>query len=494
MLPNCRQPGNAMNAWTRHLGPWALLGLVCLVIFMQFFSRGLRGRTLMEAPEEERAVEVAEPPGVGPLTVKCKMIIAMRLRKGEDEEFEEDVGDDQVQQMQDLAVSRAERVRLGVMVGEIQGAADAAEYFKLLAQEATPGGEVAADSLALQRYYDAQAKVDVAALNPGNASTPPAARPVLDDSARLGLEQRHGWFALVAETYGRDASDPQRAWLARSGRSVFSIFAIRGLLEVLFLVLGLALLGITIKKSRDEGFEPEMYVTSVPGEVYLESVLVFFLGFAMFMGVRVLLLGQTESWAIIVAEVLAWSLLLSVAWPLLRGVTTGELALDLGLERGQGFGTEVLIGVAGFLVAAPVELLVGILGAILEHALFGDAKQSAGVAMFRQPMTESWWPWVFSALGALVWAPFVEECIFRGALHRWLPAKLGPVLRVIISATLFGAAHPYSLAGLLSVGASGLVFGGLREWRGSLIAPMTAHFLKNASIVGFELVMLQTLG
>lgn len=64
---------------------------------------------------------------------------------------------------------------------------------------------------------------------------------------------------------------------------------------------------------------------------------------------------------------------------------------------------------------------------------------------------------------------------------------------MLISATLFGAGHPYSLAGILSVGAGGLVLGGLREWRGSLIAPMTTHFLLNAFIVGFELIVLRIL-
>ncbi|MFA6045431.1 MAG: CPBP family intramembrane glutamic endopeptidase [Phycisphaerales bacterium] len=483
-----------MNRWTRHFGPFALVGLVCLVMFMQFFQRSLLGRTLLAAPEEERAVELSEPPGLGPVTLAAKLMVREKyLQLGTEDAPKHDGGEEVQKELDELsreAITRPERLRLGILTAEMVGAQASLDTFRGLAAEATPEGEFARDAKALLNFYEAHALADAALSGEAKPEAAPV-RPVLDGQVYDGLRARHSWFATLAATYGKGGYDPQRDWLVRGSHSLIGFFLLRGVLYLGFFVLGVIFLIMTIKKAREEGFVPEFYTTSIPGEVYLETVIVFFLSFAMMLGVSVVLLGQSDAWAVMVSEVLQWSLVLSFLWPMMRGVTFGELALDLGLESGQGVGAEIMIGIAGFMVTRPIESVVGIAAAALEEALFGVAKDPGGVAMFRQPLTESWWPFIFGALGAVVWAPFIEECIFRGALHRWLPAKLGPVLRVLISSALFGAAHPYGLAGMLSVAAGGVVFGALREWRGSLIAPMTAHFLNNATIVGSQLALLK---
>jgi membrane protease YdiL (CAAX protease family) len=60
---------------------------------------------------------------------------------------------------------------------------------------------------------------------------------------------------------------------------------------------------------------------------------------------------------------------------------------------------------------------------------------------------------------------------------------------VLVTAAVFGMVHPYTTAGLVQVGMIGIVFGLLREWRGSLIAPMVAHALHNGTIA-FTTVMI----
>ena len=97
-------------------------------------------------------------------------------------------------------------------------------------------------------------------------------------------------------------------------------------------------------------------------------------------------------------------------------------------------------------------------------------------------MSGTWTIVVLSGLGSIIWAPVFEEIFFRGGLHRYLPSKLGILGRVAITAVLFGSYHPYDVSGMIDVALMGVVFGLLREWRGSLIAGMVAHCLHNATI------------
>ena len=74
-----------------------------------------------------------------------------------------------------------------------------------------------------------------------------------------------------------------------------------------------------------------------------------------------------------------------------------------------------------------------------------------------------------------------EETIFRG----YILSRLGewtrsPPLAVVLSAALFAVGHGYEgSAGVISVGFLGLVFAVVYLWRGSLVAPMTMHFLQD---------------
>jgi len=54
----------------------------------------------------------------------------------------------------------------------------------------------------------------------------------------------------------------------------------------------------------------------------------------------------------------------------------------------------------------------------------------------------------------------------------------------------FGLMHGYELFMLMPVISLGFGFAFLREWRGSLIAPMVAHFLHNATVLTFLLSIL----
>jgi membrane protease YdiL (CAAX protease family) len=95
---------------------------------------------------------------------------------------------------------------------------------------------------------------------------------------------------------------------------------------------------------------------------------------------------------------------------------------------------------------------------------------------------------------ATVWAPLVEETVFRGALFRHLRSRLPLMLAAPVSAVFFGIMHNYPVFLLLPVMTLGFTFALMREWRDSLIGPMVAHSLHNATILAFAISIFRLLG
>lgn len=83
-----------------------------------------------------------------------------------------------------------------------------------------------------------------------------------------------------------------------------------------------------------------------------------------------------------------------------------------------------------------------------------------------------------------------EETIFRGYLMLRFKAVIGSSLwSVLLSAFIFSLGHGYEgTAGVVTVGAMGLVLSLVYIWRKSLVAPITMHFLQD--FVGIVLLPL----
>jgi membrane protease YdiL (CAAX protease family) len=93
-----------------------------------------------------------------------------------------------------------------------------------------------------------------------------------------------------------------------------------------------------------------------------------------------------------------------------------------------------------------------------------------------------------------IWAPVVEESIFRGALFRHLRSRMGVIAAAVASALLFGVMHGYEWMLLSPVIALGLIFAMMRDQRGSLIAPVVMHALHNGILMACMLVVLKLSG
>jgi membrane protease YdiL (CAAX protease family) len=81
-----------------------------------------------------------------------------------------------------------------------------------------------------------------------------------------------------------------------------------------------------------------------------------------------------------------------------------------------------------------------------------------------------------------IWAPFVEELVFRGLLFGWLIGRFPGWFAVLVSAIAFGAAHVEPTHAAMA-GVLGLWLGYLRLKGGSIWPPIVAHMVNNTVFV-----------
>jgi membrane protease YdiL (CAAX protease family) len=456
-LPVAREP-NWSWAWLL-----AAILIVPSVVFFQQFTLSLESVTLEHAPRERTESEEPDDPGIRHFTIESKILV----EEGADIEREERL--DSLKDLEDYAVSRADRLRLAIVAGEVLGPAEATERLTRLKAEATPGGDLSREIDWLLKVY-----------TPGASTLPPDVKSALLD--------RHGWFGELALAYGKPKWDSSRRALTQSTSALRSIAL--GVLAAgaLSLLAGLLALILFIRMVHagdfEAGFEPRD--ADEPDSIYLEVFVLFAGGFLFLLGMHLVSFGMgaegSMAW-IAFLEAISWVLVGALAWPIARRADWAKFRDGVGLTRGEGLGREIGVGVMAFLAWLPVLLLIILTEAVISTALgAADTPAKHGYPLFEPPRAGGWTLVWMGALGAVVWAPLVEELIFRGALYRYLRPRLRLWGAVPASALVFASVHPYTPSGWVSVGLMGIVLALLREWRGSLVAGMTVHALHNGAI------------
>jgi membrane protease YdiL (CAAX protease family) len=156
---------------------------------------------------------------------------------------------------------------------------------------------------------------------------------------------------------------------------------------------------------------------------------------------------------------------------------------SLGWHRGRGIFFEIAVGFLSYIGYLPILLLTALISAAISqgkslgHPIVPELMQAHGISL------------ILVILAAVVAAPVMEETFFRGALFahlrsrwRWLVA--GPLVGFI-----FAAIHPQGWTAIPVLGGLGVYLCALREWRSSLIAPMTAHALNNLAVLSLLLII-----
>jgi len=87
---------------------------------------------------------------------------------------------------------------------------------------------------------------------------------------------------------------------------------------------------------------------------------------------------------------------------------------------------------------------------------------------------------LITVIGAVVFAPLMEELVFRGLIFGTLRRRLPTGVAAVVSATLFAVPHGYGVLGFVAVFWSGLLWAYAYEETGSLLPGMAAHALNNA--------------
>jgi CAAX protease family protein len=94
-------------------------------------------------------------------------------------------------------------------------------------------------------------------------------------------------------------------------------------------------------------------------------------------------------------------------------------------------------------------------------------------------------------LDSCVFAPLLEEPLFRGVLYGTLRLRLGPPPAILASAALFALAHGYGVVGFASVFASGVLWALAYERTRSLLPGMLAHAASNVQATAIVLAALR---
>jgi membrane protease YdiL (CAAX protease family) len=318
--------------------------------------------------------------------------------------------------------------------------------------------------------------------------------------ARAALERRHGWFATLALTRDTPA-DPARLAIIRGGAALLVFLVLVGLGALAIVVAGFVAAGIMTSRLAARRVRPAFDAPAPGGSVYLETAAAFVVAFLLtkvIVGAVAGALGPgREALATNVALLTQWLVLPVVFWPVLRGVPVRQHLRLVGLHRGRGVFREIGAGLVAYLAGIPLLLaaIVITLVAVLLHGLLSQGPGGTPPPPPTNPIFELVGSGglltlvLLYALGTL-WAPFVEECVFRGALYRHLRARLAVLAAGPLSALAFGVMHGYPWYALTPVMTLGFVFALMREWRDSLIAPIVTHALHNGTVLGIVILLM----
>ena len=430
---------------------WLLLGLVVGgIIVKQYVVRSRMAKS-----------------GVGggaPLEASCRYAVGAAGILPEGQMGRADAIADMLRNIEQTARGDRDHARLVPVIAELSGPEAAVERIDVLLAE---GSDVMAELGILRRIY---------ATKSGAAA---------DAFERTRLHERLGWTGELATTFGQDDLDAERKQVLGVARRTIVIVGIMVLLVFVAFMVGLTLFVIACVKFKrgtlSWAYRPP---PADPSDVvWLQGVVLLLV---VLLGIEVVpaLFDKPPPDEFRFA---IWGVALLVFYPLVRGVGWRTWREDTGWHRGGGVFREIGAGIVGYLACLPIVAL----GFVATSFLAQYTNEQLSHPIFEAPHSGSHAAFVFSLyLAAAVWAPLVEETVFRGALYRYLRGRSSGWIAAPIIGVIFAAVHPQGFAAIPALAAIGASFVLLRQWRASLIAPMTAHALHNAVLVTLVVTLL----
>ena len=414
----------------------------------------------------------------------------------------------------------ADRLRATILVGEALGPIELDWRLKDIQAGLDPTSTLVQDVQTVRTLYSVP---DVDAKSETPVPLRDETLALVTPDARKGFTDRHGFFADLALTRGKLPADaPVRTAAATDGVLIIVLLVVMGGLILLAGIAGVVVLiigGVMYfngslharfrvpvastewpngEAASNHGFagissSPERRYpnpeTRSSSSVWLETVAVFLGGFLALKlaGIGVAAAFPKQDWTVWVSLVGQWLLLSAIFWPIVRGMSTQRWRGEIGWHSGQGVLKEMLCGVLGYLACLPVYFAMALIVVLISLAISAitgsDPVSPADNKVLDIVEGGSFFEMVVIFLLATVWAPIVEESIFRGALFRHLRRRVPLILAALGSCMVFAILHGYVIQGLFMVGTLGFWFALMREWRGSLIPSATAHAIHNGVVL-----------
>lgn len=293
---------------------------------------------------------------------------------------------------------------------------------------------------------------------------------------------RYGWSGKLALAYGREDSDPVRQKVVRAARRTFIASGIFALVAVAALAAGAVLLVTAVVLRGSGRLKARLVPPESTGETLLEAFALFLSGLITLPAVgRHLSTGAGLAASFFTIPVIV----LALAWPAIRGSRWRDVRAALGWHRGEGVLREIGAGIVGYLAGLPLLALALVPVLILSRFAGSVPSHPIVEEISGNPLTIA----LILALGCL-WAPVVEETFFRGMLFGHLRRRRHWAVSAALTGLVFAAIHPQGWMAVPLLGTIGFTLGAIREWRGSIIAPMTAHALNNGAVLLLATILL----
>jgi len=330
--------------------------------------------------------------------------------------------------------------------------------------------------------------------------------PSVESGDQQFLKDELGWYGALALAPERPAADdaaaaspdPAREQVLATAQRTFIvvILATTVMLGVGFLGLAGAVLFLILAVMRK--VRSGILTGTGNSAIYAETFAAWMLLFLVLTVAAAFFVRKYPDSQLLVSSVASLLSLGALSWPVVRGISWGQVRRDIGLYTGKRPFREIFWGVVCYVSNLPV-LVIGLIATFVLLALYSAVTGGpAGIESTESPThpviewarDAGWMGRIHIFLLACVIAPIIEETVFRGVLYRHLregTAKwrtgTSVAFSVVFNSFIFAVIHPQGLiaAPALMAVAAGLSLA--REWRGSLLAPMAMHATNNGVLI-----------
>ena len=301
-----------------------------------------------------------------------------------------------------------------------------------------------------------------------------------DGTSSLSSQQRqdienYGWIGKLALSQDMDPSDPGRRAIVQSALKTFVVIILFAALVLAALAAGLVLFITAIVLRVKKRLQTRFSTVQDPGQSLLEAFAIYIFGF---LALPILVAWLLPGYPILPSLFSIPAVVVALLWPSFRGSKWSDIRKALGWTRGRGFFREAGSGIIGYVAGLPLLAvsLVFVLaisrstGTVPTHPVIKEIQSDPVILILLLGL-------------ASIWAPVVEETFFRGALFGYLRRRWSWPIASLATGILFAVIHPQGWIAVPALATIGFILGAIREWRGSIIAPMTAHALNNSTVL-----------